>query len=83
MSFINLFTICADTSMHENFFSIDGEEEDEKREKIIGSIQVDSSSDDTTFSNVFNLEGEEPEKTTSQRKKKKKIKHQNHLFFED
>lgn len=66
--------ILLDTSVQQNFFSIDGEEEDEKREKIIGSIQIDSQSDDTTFSNAFNLEGEESEKPVSNRKKKKKTK---------
>lgn len=46
------------------------------------SIHLDYQSDDTTFSNVFNLEGEESSKPQSNRKKKKQKQH-NHLFFED
>ncbi|EAR99519.2 transmembrane protein, putative (macronuclear) [Tetrahymena thermophila SB210] len=72
-----------DTSVQNNFFSIDGEDE-EKHDKIMDSIQLDYQSDDTTYSNVFNLEGEESSKPHSNRKKKKqKQKQQNHLFFDD
>ncbi|KAL4508326.1 hypothetical protein ABPG72_003630 [Tetrahymena utriculariae] len=71
-----------DTSVQNNFFSIDGEDE-EKHDKIMDSIQLDYQSDDTTYSNVFNLEGEESAKPHSNRKKKKKQKQQNHLFFDD
>jgi len=46
------------------------------------SIHVDYESDDTTYSNVFNLEGEESCKPNTNRKKKKPKK-ENHLFFED
>lgn len=60
-----------DTSVHNNFFSIDGDDE-EKQDKIMDSLQLEYQSDDTTYSNVFNLEGEESSKPTSLRKKKKK-----------
>lgn len=46
-------------------------------------MHLDYQSDDTTYSNVFNLEGEESSKPNTNRKKKKKNKQQDHLFFEN
>jgi len=48
-----------ETSVRNGIFSIDGEDEEKNHNKIMDSIHLDYESDDTTYSNVFNLEGEE------------------------
>ncbi|KAL4460322.1 hypothetical protein ABPG74_000073 [Tetrahymena malaccensis] len=60
-----------ETSVHQNFFSIDGE--DEKDGKIVDSYEDNQSESDNgvSYENVFNIEGENIDKPNSQRKKRR------------
>ncbi|KAL4507220.1 hypothetical protein ABPG72_002013 [Tetrahymena utriculariae] len=60
-----------ETSVNQNFFSIDGE--DEKEGKIVDSYEDNQSESDNgvSYENVFNIEGENIDKPNSQRKKRR------------